>query len=105
MLDTDIKMALTFDDLLLVPAESTILPKDVDTRTNLTNSIVMNIPIISAAVTAIPTDTPPLLHTIVILPQNDSSVLPSTIHPRAETSAPNRGLRSAIGREYSAPAP
>jgi len=49
MLDTDIKMALTFDDLLLVPAESTILPKDVDTRTNLTNSIVMNIPIISAA--------------------------------------------------------
>ncbi len=42
-------MALTFDDLLLVPAESTILPKDVDTRTNLTNSIVMNIPIVSAA--------------------------------------------------------
>ena len=49
MLDTDIKMALTFDDLLLVPAESEILPKDVDTRTNLTNSIVMNIPIVSAA--------------------------------------------------------
>jgi len=49
MLETDIKMALTFDDLLLVPAESTILPKDVDTRTNLTNSIVMNIPIVSAA--------------------------------------------------------
>ena len=49
MLETDIKMALTFDDLLLVPAESTLLPKDVDTRTNLTNSIVMNIPIISAA--------------------------------------------------------
>jgi len=49
MLETDIKMALTFDDLLLVPAESTILPKDVDTRTSLTNSIVMNIPIVSAA--------------------------------------------------------
>jgi len=49
MLDTDIKMALTFDDLLLVPAESEILPKDVDTRTNLTHSIVMNIPIVSAA--------------------------------------------------------
>jgi len=49
MLETDIKMALTFDDLLLVPAESAILPKDVDTRTNLTNSIVMNIPIVSAA--------------------------------------------------------
>jgi len=49
MLDQEIKMALTFDDLLLVPAESTILPKDVDTRTKLTNSITMNIPIVSAA--------------------------------------------------------
>ncbi|MCG6533274.1 MAG: IMP dehydrogenase [Syntrophales bacterium LBB04] len=42
-------MALTFDDLLLVPAESSLLPKDVDTRTSLTNNIVMNIPIVSAA--------------------------------------------------------
>jgi len=49
MIDQEIKMALTFDDLLLVPAESTILPKDVDTRTKLTNSITMNIPIVSAA--------------------------------------------------------
>ena len=49
MLETEIKMALTFDDLLLVPAESTILPKDVDTKTSLTGSIVMNIPIVSAA--------------------------------------------------------
>ena len=49
MMDQEIKMALTFDDLLLVPAESTILPKDVDTRTSLTNSIIMNIPIVSAA--------------------------------------------------------
>jgi IMP dehydrogenase len=48
-MDPEIKMALTFDDLLLVPAESTILPKDVDTRTSLTNSITMNIPIVSAA--------------------------------------------------------
>jgi IMP dehydrogenase len=49
MKDQEIKMALTFDDLLLVPAESTILPKDVDTRTSLTNNIIMNIPIVSAA--------------------------------------------------------
>jgi len=48
-MDPEIKMALTFDDLLLVPAESTILPKDVDTRTSLTNNIIMNIPIVSAA--------------------------------------------------------
>jgi IMP dehydrogenase len=48
-MDPEIRMALTFDDLLLVPAESTILPKDVDTRTSLTNNIIMNIPIVSAA--------------------------------------------------------
>jgi IMP dehydrogenase len=48
-MDQEIKMALTFDDLLLIPAESTILPKDVDTRTSLTNNIIMNIPIVSAA--------------------------------------------------------
>jgi IMP dehydrogenase len=49
MMDQEIRMALTFDDLLLVPSESTILPKDVDTRTKLTNNITMNIPIVSAA--------------------------------------------------------
>jgi IMP dehydrogenase len=41
--------ALTFDDVLLVPAYSDILPRDVDTRTHLTREITLNIPIISAA--------------------------------------------------------
>jgi IMP dehydrogenase len=49
MLDDHVKETLTFDDLLLVPRESKILPKDVDTSTLLTNDIVLNIPIISAA--------------------------------------------------------
>jgi len=49
MLDEHIVEALTFDDLLLVPAESSILPKDVETSTLLTNGIALNIPIISAA--------------------------------------------------------
>ncbi len=40
---------LTFDDVLLVPAESSVLPKDADTRTRLTRSIWLNIPIVSAA--------------------------------------------------------
>jgi len=48
-MDQEIRMALTFDDLLLVPSESLLLPKDVDTRTCLTNNIIMNIPIVSAA--------------------------------------------------------
>ena len=40
---------LTFDDVLLVPAESNILPPDVDLSTHLTRNIKLNIPIMSAA--------------------------------------------------------
>jgi IMP dehydrogenase len=49
MLDDRVAESLTFDDLLLVPAESSILPRDVDTSTRLTRQIRLNIPIISAA--------------------------------------------------------
>jgi len=49
MLEDHIKEALTFDDLLLVPLESSILPRDVDTATLLTNNITLSIPIVSAA--------------------------------------------------------
>jgi IMP dehydrogenase len=49
MLEDHVKEALTFDDLLLVPAESAILPRDVETSTLLTRNIILNIPIISAA--------------------------------------------------------
>ncbi|MFH1851575.1 MAG: IMP dehydrogenase [Candidatus Neomarinimicrobiota bacterium] len=43
------KLALTFDDVLLVPQASQVLPRDVDLTTKLTDSIRLNIPIISAA--------------------------------------------------------
>jgi IMP dehydrogenase len=49
MLDDHVMESLTFDDLLLVPAESNILPRDVDSSALLTNNIPLNIPIISAA--------------------------------------------------------
>ncbi len=41
--------ALTFDDVLLVPAHSTVLPKDVSLQTQLTREITLNIPFLSAA--------------------------------------------------------
>ena len=41
--------ALTFDDILLVPAHSTVLPRDVTLTTQLTKSISLNIPVVSAA--------------------------------------------------------
>ena len=47
--DGPLRETLTFDDVLLVPAESDVLPKDVDVRTELTPSILLANPIISAA--------------------------------------------------------
>lgn len=44
-----IKQGLTFDDILLVPAESDVLPKNVDLHTSLSRNITINIPIISSA--------------------------------------------------------
>lgn len=44
-----IRDALTFDDVLLAPAASSVLPTQVDTRTRLTNSIELGIPLLSSA--------------------------------------------------------
>ena len=45
----NIREALTFDDVLLVPGASTVLPSTADTRTRLTKSIALNIPLLSSA--------------------------------------------------------
>ena len=44
-----IEEALTFDDVLLIPAHSRVLPRQVSLETRLTRRISLNIPIISAA--------------------------------------------------------
>ena len=44
-----LREALTFDDVLLLPAESDVLPRDCDVRTNLTEKIALNIPLLSSA--------------------------------------------------------
>jgi IMP dehydrogenase len=49
MLDERIPEALTFDDVLLVPQRSEVLPSEVDVSTRLTRSIVLKVPIVSAA--------------------------------------------------------
>ena len=46
---TIVQDALTFDDVLLLPAYSTVLPKDVSLKTRLTRGIELNIPLVSAA--------------------------------------------------------
>jgi IMP dehydrogenase len=49
MIDGPIPEGLTFDDVLLLPAKSNVLPTEVDTSTKLTRNIQLNIPIVSAA--------------------------------------------------------
>jgi IMP dehydrogenase len=50
MLDREmLPLGLTFDDVLLIPAESSILPRDTDVRTRLTDRVELNIPLVSAA--------------------------------------------------------
>ena len=49
MASDTIPEALTFDDVLLLPAESAVLPAEVDLKTRLTSSISLQVPIISAA--------------------------------------------------------
>ncbi len=49
MVDGTIPEALTFDDVLLLPGKSSVLPTEVDTRTCLTRKIPLNIPLVSAA--------------------------------------------------------
>ncbi|AHM05319.1 Inosine-5'-monophosphate dehydrogenase [Roseibacterium elongatum DSM 19469] len=45
----EIREALTFDDVLLVPGASSVLPSDADTRTRVTRAIKLNIPLLSSA--------------------------------------------------------
>jgi IMP dehydrogenase len=49
MLEEALQECLTFDDVLLVPAKSDVIPRDVDTSTILTHGITLNIPLLSAA--------------------------------------------------------
>ncbi len=53
MLDDPLRECLTFDDVLLVPAYSEVLPRDVDVRTRLCRGVDLNIPLVSAAMDSV----------------------------------------------------
>jgi IMP dehydrogenase len=50
---SDLRECLTFDDVLLVPQYSEVLPKDVDVRSRLTRNIELNVPLLSAAMDSV----------------------------------------------------
>ena len=49
MLDKDVRIGLTYDDVVLVPGKSEVLPSEVETQTRVSRHITINIPIVSAA--------------------------------------------------------
>jgi len=49
MIDGPIQEGLTFDDVLLVPGKSSVLPSEVETQTNFTRRLKINVPLVSAA--------------------------------------------------------
>jgi IMP dehydrogenase len=53
MLDDKLRECLTFDDVLLVPAYSEVLPGEVDVKTRLTRKILLNIPLLSSAMDSV----------------------------------------------------
>ncbi len=53
MFDPDLRECLTFDDVMLVPAYSDLVPADADVRTRLTRGIELNVPIVSAAMDSV----------------------------------------------------
>src|SRR5450432_232830 len=53
MLDDKLRECLTFDDVLLVPAHSDVLPNQVETKSRLAQGLELNIPLVSAAMDSV----------------------------------------------------
>jgi IMP dehydrogenase len=77
-----IQKALTFDDVLLVPAHSTILPRDVSLATRLTRNIHLNLPLVSAAM-----DTVTEARLAIALAQEGGiGIVHKNLNPRAQAA-------------------
>ncbi len=88
-----IREALTFDDVLLVPAASQVLPASVDLRTQLTAEIALNVPLVSAAM-----DTVTEHETAICMAQNGGiGVIHRNMAPEAQAAEVARVKRSEWG--------
>src|SRR4030081_3590404 len=89
----EIQQALTFDDVMLVPAASSVLPAETDTRTRITREIELGIPLISAAMRTVQAGCLGVTHRNMPIEQQQAEVRkvkkfeagmvvnPVTIHP------------------------
>jgi IMP dehydrogenase len=85
--------AFTFDDVLLVPAHSTVLPRDVSLKTRLTRGISLNIPIVSAAMDTV---TEARL-AIAIAQEGGIGIVHKNLPPRAQAAEVNKVKRFESG--------
>src|SRR6266481_2310395 len=94
MIDGPIQEGLTFDDVLLVPGKSSVLPVEVETQTNFTRKLKINVPLVSAAVDPV-TISPDITvrQALEIMTKYRISGLPVTRGTRLTGILTNRDLR------------
>jgi len=93
MSDPQIREALTFDDVLLVPGSSDVLPQGVDLRTPLTREISLNVPLVSAAM-----DTVTEHETAICLAQNGGiGMIHKNLPVEAQSAQVDKVKRSESG--------
>ena len=93
MLDNNLKTGLTFDDVLLVPAKSEILPAEADISTYLTKNIRINIPLVSAAMDTV-TDAN---LAIAIAREGGMGIIHRAMSAQAQTSEVDKVKKSESG--------
>ncbi len=87
------ELALTFDDVLLAPSYSQILPAEVDLRTRLAGNLMLNVPIISAAMDTV-TEAP---MAIALARQGGMGVLHRNMSPEEQADEADKVKRSEAG--------
>ena len=95
MLTENLIEALTFDDVLLIPAHSEILPTETDTVTRLTREINLNVPVVSAAMDTV-TEAP---MAIAIAQQGGIGVIHKNLPIEAPARRGGQGQTIRIGND------
>jgi IMP dehydrogenase len=93
MFDKNLRECLTFDDVMLVPAYSDVLPNEVDVRSRLTRTIELHIPIVSAAMDSVTESR----SAITMARQGGIGIIHKNLPPAAQAQEVDRVKRAESG--------